>query len=305
MFEIPFASTLYKCDWLTDCASAKRREDTKRKHSVCWRQTEAKQYFAIHPAYASNTFCKLVTASHLEQTETLIIDWPSTFLRRWLFFNIHLAHVRLRQWTRIENYCQNDGKYTIRNKGTTTHTHHISHFRKCEWRWLGLKIEYIYAKPHARNNIQNDIFIRISLSLFESFYRFIASHFPLHLFSLRFFDQGFACKNRERMNKEKEQKKMFEAAKSETMMKEKIWAAVAIFSVSISSNSIIAMFSASPYFMANCEHSIIHTCVWHSNILHNLFSHCNFPWSTLNFNQCVCKTASLLWIRDGKSIDIN
>lgn len=91
MFEIPFASTLYKCDWLTEwltvpmCAYVKTQKETQRMLALNWSKT----IFCYTYAHTDWT---LVTASHLEQNEALIIVWPSTFLSIGVYFSTFISH---------------------------------------------------------------------------------------------------------------------------------------------------------------------------------------------------------------------
>lgn len=166
--------------------------------------------------------------------------------------------------------------------------------------WLGLKIEYIYAKPYAHNNIQNDRYFYSHLFIcFQnvlSFYRFSFSTINVMLVSIFRSRFPFEKERKNRKEKKKNREENVCSSKNKTMRKEKIWAAIFIFSISI-------VLPAHVLWQTVSIQLFMH--VFGIQTFCNLFfSHCIFPlWLSTSIN--VCKTAWLLWIRDSKSIDIN
>lgn len=156
-------------------------------------------------------------------------------------------------------------------------------------------------QSHTHAITYKTIFLFASLYLFST--RFIV--LSLLIFHHIYFRCDFSIKvlsgkNREKENEKRTEKIVRGSRNKKKMMKEKIWAAVFHQQQSSISNVL-----AAHILWQTVSIQLFIRGVWHSNILHNLFSHCNFSTSTFNFNQCVCKTALLLWIRVSKSIDIN
>lgn len=198
----------------------------------------------------------MVTTSHFQQNETLIIEWPSHSFYRYIYFsfNIHFARVRNQHELKIVAKTM----ASIRDKGTATHRISCIGMMMV----IRLKTEYIHMQSHTQAIfIQNDIFIHISLSRFKSFYRFSFSTIFIFVsdFSIKVLREK---KKRERKKKEwKKQQKKISRAKPR---RRRWWRKR--FGLPFSS------FPPAAHILWQTVSIQLFICVWHSNILKSFFA---------------------------------